>query len=113
MKKKENVVTVAPVKHHLWLDNQPLNYKIKESPNSQDLPDIYMITYGACLISRQDMIKYANVVTPDPYFFVLDEIESIDIDTEFDFMVGEIVYKKLNDNLPLWNYKNDWITKHL
>ena len=93
-----NVVTVSPVKHHMWLDGKPLNYDIEKSPNSQDLPDIYQITYGACLISKKDMIKYANVVTADPYFYVLDEIESIDIDTEFDFMVGEIVYKKLNDH---------------
>lgn len=95
--KKENIVTVAPVKHHLWLNNEPLNYKIEESPNSQDLPDIYMITYGVCLISRQDMIKYANVVTANPTFKILDEIESIDIDTEFDFMVAESIYEKIKN----------------
>ena len=95
----DNIVTVAPVKHHLWLDNKPLNYKIEESPNSQDLPDIHMITYGVCLISREDMIKYANVVTSSPTFKVLDEIESIDIDTEFDFMVAESVYKKIQNLL--------------
>ena len=41
------------------------------------------------------MIKYRNVVTDNPTFKVLDEIESIDIDTEFDFMVAEMIYKKL------------------
>ena len=41
------------------------------------------------------MIKYSNVVTREPTFKILDEIESIDIDTEFDFMVAEMVYKKL------------------
>jgi len=92
----DNVITVAPVRHHMWLNNEPLNYKIQESPNSQDLPDIYMITYGICLIHREDMIKYANVVTDNPTFKVLDEIESIDIDTEFDFMIAEMIYKKIN-----------------
>ena len=47
------------------------------------------------------MIKYANVVTPNPAFKLLDEVESIDIDTEYDFMVAEMVYKKLN-NLTPW-----------
>ena len=42
----ENLVTVAPVKHHMWLDGKPLNYDVRKSPNSQDLPDIYQITYG-------------------------------------------------------------------
>ena len=91
----ENLVTVSQVKHHMWLDGKPLNYNIAESPNSQDLPDINAITYGICIISKEDMIKYRNVVTENPTFKVLDEIESIDIDTEFDFMVAEMVYKKL------------------
>ena len=94
-KKIENVVTVAPVKHHMWLNDKPLNYDIDKSPNSQDLPDIYKITYGVCLISKKDMIKHANVVTKSPHFYVLDEVESVDIDTEFDFMVAEHLYKKL------------------
>ena len=90
----DNLVTVAPVKHHMWLDGKPVNYDIEKSPNSQDLPNIYKITYGLCLISKKDMIKYSNVVTKQPHFYVLDEIESIDIDTEFDFMVASIVTGK-------------------
>ena len=93
----ENLVTVSPVKHHMWLDGKPLNYNIKNSPNSQDLPDIYQITYGVCIISKKDMIKYGNIVTNNPTFKILDEIESTDIDTEFDFMVAETIYKKLNN----------------
>ena len=91
----ENLVTVSQVKHHMWLNGKPLNYDIAKSPNSQDLPDINAITYGICIISKEDMIKYRNVVTENPTFKVLDEIESIDIDTEFDFMVAEMIYKRL------------------
>jgi N-acylneuraminate cytidylyltransferase len=93
----ENLVTVSQVKHHMCLDGRPLNYNIRESPNSQDLPDINAVTYGICIISKQDMIKYRNVVTENPTFKVLDEIESIDIDTEFDFMVAEMIYKRLKN----------------
>ena len=93
--RSENVVTVAPVKHHLWLDGKPLNYNIEESPNSQDLPDIYQITYGVCIISRENMIKFKNIVTLNPTFKVLNEIESLDIDTEFDFLLAEMIYDKL------------------
>ena len=41
------------------------------------------------------MFKYSNVVTDNPTFKVLNEIESLDIDTEFDFMIAEHVYKEL------------------
>ena len=91
----DNLVTVTQIKHHMWLAGRPLNYEIAKSPNSQDLPNISAITYGICIISKEDMIRYRNVVTENPTFKVLDEIESIDIDTEFDFMVAEMVYKKI------------------
>lgn len=94
----ENLVTVSPVKHHMWLNGKPLNYDIKNSPNSQDLPDIYQLTYGVCIISRENMIKYGNIVTDNPTFKILDEIESLDIDTEFDFIVAEHIHNKLREN---------------
>ena len=90
----ENLVTVSAVKHHMWLDGKPLNYDPKNSPNSQDLPDIYSLNYGICLISRDDMIRHKNIVTANPSFHLLNEIESIDIDTEFDFMIAEFIYNK-------------------
>tara|TARA_B100000131_G_C18056135_1_gene588484 strand:+ start:49 stop:711 length:663 start_codon:yes stop_codon:yes gene_type:complete len=93
----ENLVTVSQVKQHMWLDGKPLNYDISSSPNTQDLPDVNAITYGICIISKQNMIKYRNVVTENPTFKVLNEIESIDIDTEYDFMVAEMIYKKLKE----------------
>ena len=92
----ENLVTVCDVKDHMWLDGKPLNYNPSESPNSQDLPDIVGLTYGISILGKDDMVKHKNVVTDNPYFYRLDEIESIDIDTEYDFMVAEYVYKKVN-----------------
>ena len=40
------------------------------------------------------MIKNKNIVTENPSFHLLNEIESIDIDTEFDFMIAEFIYNK-------------------
>ena len=92
-----NIVTVSPVKHHLWLDGNPLNYRIDQSPNSQELPDIYSINYGISIINKLDMHKFKNIVTKSPKFIVLDEMEGLDIDTELDFEIAEIIYKKIND----------------
>ena len=93
----QNIVTVTSQKHHMWLDGEPLNYNPSESPNSQDLPDIYSVNYGCCIISCEDLHEFRNVVTNNPTFHVTDEIESIDIDTEFDFMMAEFVYRNLNE----------------
>lgn len=92
-----NTVTVSSVKHHLWLDGKPLNYNITQSPNSQNLPDIFSINYGISLIRRDHMKKYKNIVTKTPTFIILDEIEGVDIDTELDFEFADYLYKKLNN----------------
>ena len=90
-----NIVTVTTQKHHMWLDGRPLNYNPSDAPNSQDLPDIYSVNYGCCILSKEDLYKCRNVVTDTPTFHITDEIESIDIDTEFDFMSAEFVYKRV------------------
>jgi|TARA_B100001094_G_scaffold209691_1_gene203591 CMP-N-acetylneuraminic acid synthetase len=91
----KNIVTAISHKHHMWLDGRPLNYNPSDSPNSQDLPDIYSVNYGCCILSKEDLHKHKNVVF-EPTFFLTDEIESIDIDTEFDFKVAEYIYGELN-----------------
>ena len=87
-----NIVTVTTQKHHMWLNGKPLNYDPSNAPNSQDLPDIYSINYGCCILSKDDLYKHKNVVV-EPTFHITNEIESIDIDTEFDFIIAEFIYR--------------------
>lgn len=89
----KSIATVKLVKHHMWLNNKPLNYKVNKSPSSQDLPNIMAITYGCCIIKKADMLKYKNVVTDKTKFVVLDDIESTDIDNELDFKIAEYLFK--------------------
>ena len=93
---KDSLASVFPLKHHMWLDNKPLNYKLENSPNSQDLPDIFKITYGINLISKENIIKYSNVVGRNPKFLILEEIEAVDVDTIMDFWFAEYLYRKMN-----------------
>ena len=52
--------TVNYVKEHLWLNDKPLNYNPRKSPNTQDLPDIMKLTYGINIISKVDDKKERN-----------------------------------------------------
>ena len=61
--------TVNYVKEHLWLNDKPLNYNPRKSPNTQDLPDIMKLTYGINIISKKLMIKKKNVIGNKPFFF--------------------------------------------
>jgi len=88
---------VGSVKEYLWLDNKPLNYKIINNnvPNSQDLPDVMKLTFGFNILSKELMIERSNVVGYNPLFYVVDDIEETDIDTQLDFDFAKFLYKSL------------------
>ena len=90
----DSLTTVSPVKSHLWLDGKPINYDPNNSPNTQDLPEILRLNYGLSVISRQDMIKYRNVVGSKPSFYKLDDFEAVDVDNPIDFEFAEFLYLK-------------------
>lgn len=91
----DSIATVKMVKEHMWLEGKPLNYNPANSPNSQDLPEIYSLTYGVNIISREALEKNKNIIGQRPKFYILDGIESIDIDNMEEFEMAEYFYKKL------------------
>ncbi|MFR9165785.1 MAG: cytidylyltransferase domain-containing protein [Dysgonomonas sp.] len=82
------------IKEFMFLDNKPINYDLERQPRSQDLPNIYALNFAFSILSKEDMIKYKNVVGRTPYMYELTEAEAVDIDTEFDFEIAEFLYKK-------------------
>ena len=94
----DSVSTVFPVKHHMWLDGNPLNYDILNSPNSQNLPEIFRITYGVCINSSKNVLKCKNVIGLNPYLLEVSEIESVDIDTMLDFEFAQHLFEKERNN---------------
>ena len=80
------------------MNNNPLNYKIETNkvPNSQDLPDVFKLTFGFNIISKKLMLERKNVVGLNPLFYVVDEIESTDIDTQIDFDIAKFLFSKNN-----------------
>jgi CMP-N-acetylneuraminic acid synthetase len=90
----DSLTTVTDVKQHLWLDEKPINYNPSDSPNTQNLPDIVSLTYGISIISKNNMIKYRNIVGEKPLFYKLDDFEAVDVDNPIDFEFAEFLYRK-------------------
>lgn len=83
------------VKDFLWLDGKPLNYDEDKKPRSQDLPDIISLNAAVNIVTRENMIKNRNFVGKNPYIYMIDEIEGVDVDYPLDFEFAEFLYKKL------------------
>ena len=91
----DSVVTTRILKEYMWLDGQPLNYDPNNHPRSQDLPEINCLNFAVHILPRQLMVKRKAIIGSSFHQVVLSDIESIDIDTEFDFMIAENLYKSL------------------
>ena len=89
------VVTTNVIKEYMWLDGKAINYGPKNHPRSQDLPDIYALNFAANILPREVMIKNKNILGDKFYPYMLDEIEAVDVDTEYEFMLAEILYEKM------------------
>jgi CMP-N-acetylneuraminic acid synthetase len=76
----------------MWLDGKAINYDPKNHPRSQDLPKIYALNFAVNILSRETMIKNKNILGDNFYSYMIDDIESVDVDTEFDFKIAEMLY---------------------
>ncbi len=92
--RSDSLTTVSPVKNHLWLDGNPMNYDPNDSPNTSDLPDILRLNYGLSIISKENMVKHRNIVGSSPSFYQLDDFEAVTIDNPIDFEFAEFLYLK-------------------
>jgi len=90
----DSVVTAHVLKEYLWLGDKAINYDPKRHPRSQDLPDVYALNFAANILPRELMIKNKNILGDNFHACMLDQVESVDVDTEYEFMLAEYLYEK-------------------
>ena len=91
----DSLVSCHDIKEFLYQDGRALNYDTFNQPRSQDLPNIVALNFAISIISKKNMIKNSNIIGRNPFFYKLDEVESVDIDTPLDFFIAEKLYKEI------------------
>ena len=78
-------------------DKKPINHDPHDKLlRTQDLKPVYVDSSCIYIFSRESFRNAGNHrIGLSPYFFEVDEIESIDIDYENDFFLAEKIYKEL------------------
>lgn len=84
------------MKEFLWANGKTLNYDPDNKPRSQDLPNIYSLDSATDIISAKKLIENRSFVSKNPYLFVVDRIEGMEVDWPIDFEITEYLYKKRN-----------------
>ena len=93
----DSLFSVTPLYSRFYSSNaEPLNHNPAELLKTQDLPPIY--EENSCIyIFSNESFKNANNrrIGMRPQFFEMDKIESMDIDTEDEFLIAEAIWRKL------------------
>ena len=87
----DSVFTVIEDYTWYWFNNKPINYDPKLLPRSQDAKPITKETTSLYAISKDGFNKTKARIGEFPKIYVVDDIESIDIDTEFDFTIAKLI----------------------
>lgn len=99
----KNMVTVHKQKKFFCNseNTKGINFDSEKSPNSQDLFPLSEITFGICIATREQIMKHKCIYGKNPVFFDLDNIESIDIDENSDFIQAELLHREniINDDI--------------
>ena len=99
----KNMVTVNKQKRFFCdsITKKGINFNSNKAPNSQELNPLSEITFGICIATRKDIIQYNCIYGKKPSFFYLNNISTIDIDENSDFIIAELLYKNniTNENI--------------
>lgn len=84
---------VKRVQTFLWDSERALNFDVQHFPRTQDLKPIFTETSGAHVFTRDVFQRYDRRVGVKPCLVEVDEIESIDIDTEEEMQIAQAIYQ--------------------
>ena len=96
--KYDSAFTVEKIQTFLWSNDKPMNFDPDHFPRTQDLNPIYKETSGAFVFSREVFEKYHRRIGVKPCLVEVSPQEGIDIDTEYDMLVAQLLYKKMIEN---------------
>ena len=94
---KNGLVAVSECKEFI-LDEAatPVNYSWGPwHKYSQFLKKHFFVSGAIFMASRDEMLRNRYVISTDPYLYQASALESIDIDTEFDYEFAKYYYEKL------------------
>lgn len=92
----DSLLSVTLLRTHIWKsDGIPVNYDRKKEkwPRSQSVEPLMEVNSAIFINSRVNYINLEDRIGLKPYFFEMDQIESLDIDYEDDFLLAESIFK--------------------
>lgn len=91
----DSCFTVTKNHGFYWFHGMPINYRPGILPRSQDLTPVMEETTGLYGIRGTSLERYRCRIGRKPYLHVVDAYEAVDINTEEDLKVAELIGKAI------------------
>lgn len=75
-----------------------LNHNPEELKQTQDLEPLYEENSCLYIFKKETLFKKNHRIGFNPHLYVMNDIESTDIDTEYDFTIAELLHKSYYEN---------------
>jgi len=86
----DSLFSVTEIRTRLWdKDCKAINHDPKILERTQDLPPVYEENSCLYIFSRSSLVADGRRIGENPLMFVIDRLESWDIDDELDFLIAE------------------------
>lgn len=101
-KSNDSLLSVNLLKEYFWDDVKPINYRAdKNHTISQELPNIYRVTNGLYMSSKDITMESGYFLGKNPVKHIVSKLAGIDIDEEEDYKISKYLYeyyKELNES---------------
>lgn len=101
VKNGDSVVSVSKAEHSPhWMNTLPPNGSMRDfiredvaEKRSQDFEDYYRLNGAIYIIETEKFMSLKSLYTEKTYAYIMPENVSVDIDTRYDFVCAEAIYK--------------------
>ncbi len=96
----DSIFTATEETGWFWCNGLPINFRPGILPRSQDAVKVVKESTGLYGISEDSLRKYKCRIGRKPYIYLVDPVESVDLDTEDDFTYANYIWKqKMEGNI--------------
>jgi CMP-N-acetylneuraminic acid synthetase len=98
----DGLVSVAAMNEYIVTEKgRPINYAWGAwHPYTQDVERLFRISGAVYMATKGDMVRYRYVLGLKPYLWQTSGYEAIDVDTDYDFKLAQLLYQNRADFAP-------------
>jgi CMP-N-acetylneuraminic acid synthetase len=94
----DSAFSAIKIQDYCWYQDKPLNYNMQDFVRTQDIEPIYVETGAFFIFKKEVFTKYHQRIGKNPYIYLMDSFEAIDIDTAEDFEFAKVVVNYLSQS---------------